>query len=799
MQLTDTKTTCYHCGLDCDEETVVFDEKTFCCNGCKVVYEILAENHLCDYYQIAANAGISQKIKKTAKGKFSILNNQEIKEKLIRFTNGKQTHVVFFLPQIHCSSCIWLLENLHRINAGIIHSRVDFALKEITIVFNENEVSLPVIAELLTSVGYEPYLNLNDISSKKNYLVDRGLVYKLGIAGFCFGNIMMLSFPEYFSDGTVDYTLKKIFNYLNLALSLPVFFYSANVFYLSAWAGIKKRFLNIDAPIVLAILITFIRSVYEILSGTGAGYLDSMTGIVFFMLIGRYLQNKTYQKLSFDRDYKSYFPIAVTLKKDDGEEENIPVTQLNCGDTLIIRNNELIPADSILIKGKANIDYSFVTGESDPVQKSIGENIYAGGKQVGSAIELKITRNVSNSYLTELWNKDVFRLYEDKKNSYIHSISRYFTIALFTMAALTAIFWAINDPSKILNAVSAMLIIACPCALLLSSTFTNGNVLRIFGRNNFYLKNATVIEMLADADTIVFDKTGTITQNGQSMVNYVGVDLSEGQQQLIRSVVLQSVHPHSKAISAFLPKFNTLTVESLVELPGKGIQAEIKGNIIRVGSADFAGATQLSEVKTGKTYVSINEQFLGVFSISNQYRKGLVPLIGELRGQYKMSLISGDNDAEKGALTQLFETKNELLFNQTPESKLNYIKNLQRNGKNVMMIGDGLNDAGALKQSNVGIAVSDEVNNFSPACDAILAGGELIKLSSLIRYAKSAKSIVMISFIISILYNIVGLSFAVQGTLSPVIAAILMPASSISIILFTTGASAFMAKIKGLK
>jgi Cu+-exporting ATPase len=258
---------------------------------------------------------------------------------------------------------------------------------------------------------------------------------------------MMLSFPEYFSLGKADdIGLKTWFSYLNLALSLPVFFYSASEFFISGYKGLRQKFLNIDAPIALAVLITFGRSLYEILSGTGAGYLDSMSGIVFFMLIGRYFQNRTYQTISFDRDFKSYFPLGVSVINTDGTEKQISVSDLKVGDRIKIHNDEIVPADAILFLGKATIDYSFVTGESLPVEKSIGEIVYAGGKQTSGAIELEVVKEVSQSYLTQLWNNEAFK--ENKKEvkvSFIHRISRYFTYALFSVAIAAAIYWSIND------------------------------------------------------------------------------------------------------------------------------------------------------------------------------------------------------------------------------------------------------------------------------------------------------------------------------------------------------------------
>lgn len=789
--------TCYHCGENCNNSTIRDSEKYFCCSGCKMVYDILNQNNLCTYYTISENPGITQK-DEVRKNKFSFLDDIQVQAKLIQFTDGTNTRVLFYLPQMHCSSCIWLLENLHKINAGIKGSMVDFPKREITINFNSKECSLKEVAELLTAIGYEPHINLSDLNEKEVKYTNRSRIFKLGIAGFCFGNIMMLSFPEYFSSGIYDEKgFRDLFSYLILGLSLPVFFYSASEFYISAWKGLKHRFLNIDAPIVLAIVITFTRSVVEIINGTGSGYLDSMSGIVFFMLAGRIFQDRVQSSIAFDRDYKSYFPIAVAVKNGD-KEESVPVSKLKVGDRLVIRHNELIPADSILFYGKANIDYSFVTGESLPVPKGIGEIIYAGGKQIGTAIEMEVVKEVSQSYLTQLWNNEAFQTDSEKQLSFIHQLSKSFTLILFSIAAIASIYWWIFDPSKIINSLTAILIVACPCSLLLSATFTNGNIIRIFNKNKFYVKNATVIEALANANTIVFDKTGTITKNESSALLYEGIELSDFQKQVVRSLAAQSTHPLSKAVFNELSQFPLLTCTHFSENTGLGIQAFVAGSEVKMGSYFFIHGQNKTDDIASKVYIQMDGKNLGCFVLKNKYREGLSDLIASLRKKYTIALLSGDNDAEKKYLQNLLGNDAEILFYQTPQDKLNYIALLQKKGKKVIMIGDGLNDAGALRISNAGIAVNDNSNNFSPACDAVLNGTEFNKLANLINYAKEGKSIIVGSFVLSILYNFVGISFAAQGDLSPLIAAILMPASSISILIFTVGLSALFAKIRGL-
>ena len=795
-------TKCYHCGDECPEEIFV-DEKQFCCFGCKQVFLLLNENNLCSYYDLDKNPGIKVRGKFNS-DRFAYLDDAGTIQKLIQFSSEHQSNVTFSLPQMHCSSCVFLLESLHRIEPGIIKSQTNFQRKEVFIIFDPVQISLRKVVELLAFIGYEPYISIQDTGKKVQTVFNRSRIYKIGVAGFCFANIMMLSFPEYFSSGNIEQSgLKETFAWLNFGLSLPVLFFSASDFFVSAWKGLRQRFLNIDAPIVLAILVAYSRSYYEIISGTGAGFLDSATGIVFFMLVGRWFQDKTYDSLSFERNYQSYFPLGVTVI-NGSEEKNIPVTKLKKGDRVIIRNEEMVPADAILMKGMANVDYSFVSGENTPVEKKSGELVYAGGKQVGTAIELEVINEVSQSYITQLWNNDIFHQPKNTVKSFIHPWSKYFTLCLFTIALGAVLYWWVNNPANIFPALTAVLLVACPCSLLLSATFTYGNMLRIFGKSKLYMKNASVIEALAKVDTVVFDKTGTITQGHTAEVIYHGTPLTENERMMIRNISRQSSHPLSKVIasSMMVDGEGMMEVENFQEISGKGITALVNQVPVKMGSAAFIGQYKsgLVTYDTGThVHLLINDVHMGRFSVSNHYREGLTDMLKSTVDMgYQLHVLSGDNDSERNNLEQLFGKTAVIRFQQTPHDKLQYVHELQEQHRNVLMMGDGLNDAGALMQSEVGIAVTDNTALFTPACDAILEGSCVNRMAKLLQFAKNGKRIVLASFILSILYNIVGLSFAVSAHLSPMVAAILMPASSISIVLFVTLLSNLAAGRKGL-
>ena len=766
---------CSHCSDKCFSNSISIDDKIFCCEGCKTVYQILSENQLNDYYDIDKNPGITPK--SHFKGKFSYLDDNEVLSKLLLFNDDEIAVVQFQIPTIHCSSCIWLLERLNYLQNGVISTQVNFIKKTLRITYNSAQVKLSEVVEKIALIGYEPIINLEMLSVEKEK-INKKASYRLGVAGFCFGNIMLLSLADYLGMDKNNFSsFYDVFNYLNFVLSLPVFLYSAWPYFNSAFKGLKQKWLNIDVPISLGILVLFIRSSYEVFSGIGTGYFDSLSGLVFFLLIGKYFQNKTYQHLSFERDYKSYFPMAVTLL-NNGNETQISVKKLKKGDKILVRNEELIPADCLLLSTNAKIDNSFVTGENKNILKTKGETIYAGGKQIGNSIELEVVKEVSHSYLTELWNNIAFDKNEQESiRGITDKISKYFTLIILIIAGISGVVWMQTDVGKAIQVVSAILIVACPCALALSAPFALGNTLRIFGNNKMYLKNTSIIEQMSKISDVVFDKTGTLTISGKSEVSFIGEVLNSNKLTMVKSVCRNSSHPLSRVIYNSI-QADLMELSAYEEIVGKGMQAKN----IKIGSAEFLTVKKIKGIT--QVHLEIEGKYLGYFKIESAKRSLLKETIDKL---YKMSLhlISGDNDSEREEM-KLYFLDDHIYFNMLPADKLNYVSNLQKKDKKVMMIGDGLNDAGALKKSNVGVSISEDINSFSPACDAILDASSFNQLPLFISFSKIAMKIVYVSFFISFMYNIVGMYFAIKGNMTPVFAAILMPLSSITIVVFTT-------------
>lgn len=795
MATTIAELTCYHCGNDCAEDHLQLDEKDFCCTGCREVYRILSKTGLGNYYAYNDHPGTNRAAKDN---RLDYLLEPSIVRDLVEYSDDLQTIVTFYIPHIHCSSCIWLLEQLNKINPAIHYSRVDFLRKQVNIRFSTQDINLKQVVELLDSIGYEPLISLQDVLKQQTFSRKDDLVRKIAVAGFCFGNVMLLSFPEYLGISEFESTFRNFFGWLNLAFTIPVFFYSGFDYLRAAWTNLKQRKLTIDFPLALGIVVLFVRSWIEVFTHTGAGFVDTLCGLIFFLQVGKFVQRKTYYHLSFERDYRSFFPVAVQVIEDEGEH-SVPLADLQVGQRIRVRHQEIIPADAILLKGDAMIDFSFVTGESLPVAKTLGEVIYAGGRQTGGALEMEVVKPVSQSYLTRLWNNEAFTRTQDQRiETFSQKISKYFTVGLLLIAFGALAYWLPTDITRAFASFTAVLIIACPCALALSTPFTMSAALSIFDRNLFYLKNAAVVEQIAATDTIIFDKTGTISLNNSNTLNFNG-HLNNDDKWLIASLCSNSSHPLSQQISKYWSGSTRAEVTAYHEKIGGGLTAVVEGHNIRLGNAGFVLGRDNNRIDNNATevHVMIDDEYRGHFSFVHQYRKGFFDL-KQLKERYKLYLLSGDRGRERQSLAEVFDHSGTMHFEQMPQDKLDFINHLQQKGSKVMMLGDGLNDAGALKQADTGIAVTDNVNNFSPGSDAILDGQSFDKLPAFLKFSKDAVRVVYASFCISLLYNTVGLSYAVTGRLSPLIAAILMPLSTVTIISFTSVATHMAAKSRRL-
>ncbi len=745
---------CFHCGDVCRKDGIVEEELAFCCGGCLTVYHLLKDNNLAEFYQLNGASGISLKGKDGA-DKFEYLDDDSVRQKLLDFTDGTFGRVTFHVPQMYCSSCIWLLENLHKLNPAIVEARVNFPKRSLAVTFREAELSLRSLTELLSRLGYTPRITLQTIEKRSFVRDNRRLILQTGIAGFAFANIMLFSFPDYLAgEFGVEASYQRYFGALSLLLALPVFFYSAVDFFRAAYQGLRVKQVHLDLPLSIGIIALFVRSVYDVASQSGTGYFDSFTGLVFFLLIGRVFQSKTYQTLTFDRDYKSYFPLAVSIR-EGAKDRQISLSQLKVGDIVVARNGELIVADSVLRSAEAAIDYSFVTGESRAVKKAAGDILYAGGRIVDAPAEMEVIKDVSQGYLVSLWSSSKFTSRSAGRATRISQrVGMQFTIAILAVAAATFVYWLGSGLDAAIANTTAVLIVACPCALALAIPFTFGTVMQVFGRRGLFLREQNVVENLAQIETIVFDKTGTLTSANTANTKYIGEKLSEEQMAMLKGLAAASTHPLSRRISTWVNGVRPQTPDKVDEIPGKGVSGRFGIDEIKVGSRRWV-VGDVGDSAGSEAHLAINDRVLGRFEFGGGFREAA--------------------------------------------ARIEYVDSLKASGQRVLMIGDGLNDSGALAAADVGIALTEDVASFSPASDAILAAESLSDLPAILQLSRNARRIVMMGFAISLVYNVTGVYFAVTGQLSPLIAAVLMPLSSVSVIGSAVLATRIAARRAGLR
>ncbi len=775
---------CAHCGARCPDDRIAHGNNLFCCNGCRAVYQMLAASGLDRFYDLETTPGIRMNQGPLGDGRFAYLEDAALQARLLDFTNGSLSRVTFHIPAIHCLACIWLLENLFRLNPAIGTAQVNFPRKELALSFDPRALSLRGVVELLSSLGYEPTLNLGAGATPRSRLrEERSLWLKIGLAGFVSANSMMLNFSHYYGLEAGD-SVGRLNGWVNFGLAIPVLLYSASDYFRQSWLGLRRRALTLDVPIALGALALFAQSAYDVITATGEGYFDSFTGLIFLLLCGRWFQQRSFDALSFDRDYRSYFPLSVRRREPAGDR-SIPISELRVGDRMVVRHQEIVPADSRLISPEAHLDYSFVTGEAEPVVRHAGDVIYAGGRQAGPAVELETLKETSQSYLASLWNHEAFRKNRTQSlDNVTNRMSRWFTALVLVMAVGSAAGWLFSDPARAGRAFVATLIVACPCALALSAPFALGFAQRQLGRVRCFLKNAETVEQLARMDTLVFDKTGTLTRAGE--VAYEGAALTPDVQRALRAVAAHSTHPLSRSIAGTADDLWP-EVQQFHEEPGLGVSGLAAGLAVVMGSAEWLRRHHVSglpEAPSG-TAVAIQGAYQGAFHAVPAYRTSIAQLASRLSPDYRLAVLSGDGDSEAERLRGWFGPGADLRFHQQPLDKLEAVRQFQQAGARVLMLGDGLNDAGALRQADVGLAVTDDLAAFTPACDAILDARQLAQLPALLSYARRTVRVIHLSFAVSLAYNAIGLWFAMRGSLSPLICAILMPISSVSVVALT--------------
>ena len=783
---------CAHCGAPC-LQSHEWNGLSFCCHGCETVYRFLNDQGLQRYYELAeGERGIRVEVPEGG-DELEVLQHPEVREKYIRYEDEEKTIYLLKIPAIHCRACVWLLEKLPTWCEGVMEARVNLDQGQLEVTATSEKQRLGEVVAMLRRLGYAPDLSF-DMKSGGVSSSSRLHWLEIGVAGFCFGNVMLFSFPEYLSSSPLDEGFEHVFRWLNWLFSLPVMLFCARSILLSGFRSLLTRRPTVDLPIALGIAVLWGWSTWAVVVGAGGGYFDSLCGLVFFLLLGRSYQRKSFSHLVFERDEHRFFPLSVRLLRE-GKEVVQPLQSLGRGDRYLVRHGSLIPVQSVVHRGRAFLDYRMVTGETRSIEKKVGERIHPGGLQRGGEVELEAVEDLNESELVRLWNGKEEK--PSKREALLDRFSAYFTVVILGLAVFAFVYHGMS--AEALHRACAVLIVACPCALALSAPLTFGQAIRELSKRGFFVRHGASIETLAEIDHWIFDKTGTLTHIDDGGGEWTR-PLTEPLRSAVSVLARQSNHPVASAMFNSLVQVEDrcettewlLEEGSFVEHPGQGMEGMIAGQRIRVGSRRWLTDEVESSAEEGAVWIEANGEIVGEFRPRLSLRQGVLEGLEKMGQRFDLSLISGDHDGDRHAFEAYFKAER-MAFEQSPQDKANYVGKWVKKGRRVAMVGDGINDGPAMKTAHLGLAIPIDDGSFSPNSDVIVQESAVQHLFSFIQFCEFSTKNVGLCILISLIYNSIGISAAISGFLTPLWCAVLMPISSLSILFLSVGLTAAYA------
>ncbi|NOD49103.1 MULTISPECIES: heavy metal translocating P-type ATPase [unclassified Ruegeria] len=690
----------------------------------------------------------------------------------------EDVQIALSLPGIHCSACIATVERELNAHPGVENARVNLTLKRAMIKATPETRAVDLIP-VLEKAGFEAHeLDPGALSATQTDKAGRDLLMRLAVAGFASMNVMLLSVSVW--SGATDAT-RDMFHWISAAIALPAIAFSAQPFFANAWSALRVRRLNMDVPIVLAILLALVTSLWETaLSGEHA-YFDAALTLTFFLLAGRYLDYRTRAAARSAAEELTALEVPRAIRLVDGVENEIAVADLKVGDLILVRPGGRMPVDGEIVSGQSELDRSLLTGETVPVFAEIGQLVSAGEVNLTGPLTLRATAVGEDTSLHRM--ADLVAIAESGRSRYTSladKAAKLYAPGVHILSALSFLGWYIysGDIRTALNIAAAVLIITCPCALGLAvpavTTAASG---RLF-RKGMLIKHATALERLSEADTVVFDKTGTLTSGSPELVN-LG-DHSRAKVEVALALAEASAHPLSVALAKAAREagIKPANVRGVVEVPGYGTEGEYRGQRVRLGRAAWVGAEQGSETSA---WLAIGDHAPLAFRFSDALRPGAAEAVDALRAAGKhVVLMSGDSQGAVRALAEKLGIT-DWIAEALPQDKAHRIQDLSDKGHHVLMVGDGLNDTAALAAAHVSISPASALDAARVASDIVLLGNDLSPIADACDTAVKATKRIRENFRIATVYNVIAVPLAVIGLATPLIAALAMSTSSITV------------------
>ena len=799
------KIECNHCHLSFDEKIMIKEnDLNFCCGGCQSVYHILKSENLDSFYEKLGN--------KTIKAPLQVSNDDLSKFDSENFLNSYTTitkdgfvQIDLILEGIHCAACVWLNEKVLYDTKGVIEANINFTTNKARVVFNSDILKLSDIIKKIRSIGYNAYAYDSSIADKEASKAKQDYFVRIMVAVVCTMNIMMLSVAKYTGFFTgMSLEVKNMIHLAEFILTTPVLFFSGFVFYKGAYFGLKNRIVNMDLLVSSGATMTYVYSLFVLFGAKGESYFDSVAMIITFVLVGKYLEviGKKSAIDTLDK-IKSTLPLEAIVVKD-GKKETKALNLVQVGDLIELKIGEKVPVDGKIISGNASFDESSLTGESIPVYKKTGDNIFSGTVILDSTILFEVVKDFKNSTFSS-----IVTLLEDSLNSkpkiqtLANKISRRFSLIILSIAFITFLVWyyfgldlgfyfeGVNQFERSFITAISVVVIACPCALALATPMASLVGISELAKKSLLFKEAKFIETIANATTVVFDKTGTLTK-GELEVSFVEFfNKDERSINLLYSLLDSSNHPVSIAVKRYIKEnfeVSNVSLEDIKNIEAKGLSARYEnieilgGNEALLKEFDVKINIHLNSKFTQYLFC-IDKKIVANFELKDELKDDAKELIEYLKEQNIESImLTGDNNFVASSIAKELEISN-YKANLTPKDKADFIKDLKNSGKTVVMVGDGVNDSVALASSDVAIAMGNSADVSMMVSDVVMLNSKLKSLKDAFIISKKTYKHIKQNLAFSLIYNTITIPIAAAGFIIPLFAALSMSLSSLVVVL----------------
>lgn len=791
-----TAVACAHCGLAVPPGLV--DEAAvnqFCCSGCRTVYEVIHGCGMELFYRLRESAGDSAQPARVTNQRYAEYDDSAFASAYCRPCNVDHMLIDLVVEGVHCGACVWLIEKLPRIVPGVMEARLDLRRSRVRVVWDPRQARLSSIARALDSLGYPPHPARGAAAEELRRRDDRRFLIRLAIAGAATGNAMLLAYALYAGEFSgMEPAYATLLRWASALIGIVAVTWPGSVFFRGAWAALRTRTAHIDVPIALGLGVGAVWSLYKTAAGGADVYFDSLTMLVFLLLVARWIQRRQQRHAADAIELLLSLTPTRARRVRDGAVEEVAIESVQPGDIIEILAQECAPVDGLVIEGESLVDNSPLTGESNPVRLRSGDSMHSGDVSLSGRLLVRATAVGAETRVGRL-----MRLVEDslgQKAPIVHLMDRIagrFVVTVLALATATLAFWLWRDPAHAVDYTVALLIVACPCALGLATPLSLAVGLGRAARRGILIKGGAALEQLARPGTIVLDKTGTVTFGRMSLVHWHG---PESLKRLVAALEQRASHPIARALCRDLQCADVPLASNAIQDARGGISGVVDGQRVMIGAPDFirnrttvhdswveSFVAEAADHGWTPILIAVNESVCAAAALGDSIRPDAANCIRRLRsGGWNVHMLSGDHPRVVARIASELKIKPEhQQGGVTPEEKLRVVRELAVHGP-VVMVGDGVNDAAALAAAHVGIAVHGGAEASFAAADVYLACEGLAPIGQLITAAGNTVRTIRRNLIVSLCYNATAVALAAAGLITPLIAAILMPISSVTVV-----------------